>query len=80
VVAYRIGALAETIKDGVNGLLVEPRDYHGFAKAIQRLSDNPEEARAMGLAGQEKLKNLYSRTKWLDQIGLIYQKILNYPQ
>jgi glycosyltransferase involved in cell wall biosynthesis len=80
VVAYRIGALAETIQDGVNGLLVEPGDYHGFAKAIQRLSDNPEEARAMGLAGQEKLKNLYSRTKWLDQIGLIYQKILNYPQ
>ena len=80
VVAYRIGALAETIQDGVNGLLVEPRDNHGFTKAIQRLSDNPEEARAMGLAGQEKLKSLYSRTKWLDQIGLIYQKILNYPQ
>ena len=80
VVAYRIGALAETIQDGVNGLLVEPGDSHGFAKAIQRLSNNPEEARAMGLAGQDKLKSVYSRTKWLDKISLIYEKILNYPQ
>jgi len=80
VVAYRVGALAETIQDGVDGLLVEPGDRHGLAKAICRLSDNPDKARAMGIAGQEKLKNLYSRKKCLDQLSLIYQKILNYSE
>ena len=80
VVAYRIGALAETIEDGVNGLLMEPGDTKGLARAIQRLTDQPEEARAMGLAGHAKLKGLYSRSRWLDQMNLIYQEILNYPK
>lgn len=79
VVAYRIGALAETIEDGVNGLLVEPGDTLGLSKAIERLSNNPEEARQMGLAGEKRLKSVFARTVWLDRMDHIYQKTLSSP-
>lgn len=76
VIAYRIGALAETIEDGINGLLVDPHDTLGLAKAVERLSNNPSEACRMGIAGHEKLKSIYSRTAWVDQMTMIYQKTL----
>lgn len=79
VVAYRIGALAETIEDGVNGLLVEPGNTLGLAKAIERLSTSPEEARQMGLAGERRLKEVYGRDSWLDRMDQIYQKALGHP-
>lgn len=79
VVAYRIGALAETIEDGVNGLVVEPGNTLGLAKAIERLSTNPEEARQMGLAGERRLKQIYGRGRWLDLMDQIYQKALVRP-
>lgn len=79
VVAYRIGALAETIEHGVNGLLVEPGDRLGLAKAIERLVKNPEETRQMGMAGERRLKQVYDRPGWLDRMEQNYQKALGHP-
>ena len=78
VVAYRIGALAETVEDGVDGILVNPGDSPGLAQAMQRFSSNPEEARRMGLAGYEKLKRQYTRDLWLQRIGGVYQSVLSH--
>lgn len=78
VVAYRIGALAETIQDSVNGLLVAPGNTLGLAQAIERLCKNPEEARQMGLAGERRLKQVYARANWLDQVDQVYQKALEW--
>jgi glycosyltransferase involved in cell wall biosynthesis len=78
VVAYRIGALAETVADGVDGILVNPGDSPGLAQAMERFSSNPEEARRMGLAGYEKLKRQYTRDLWLQRIGGVYQSVLSH--
>lgn len=37
VIATKVGALIETVSDEINGLLVEPDDAEGFAKAMIRL-------------------------------------------
>jgi glycosyltransferase involved in cell wall biosynthesis len=37
VVATRVAAIPEMIEDGVNGILVPPRDPHALAEAIQKL-------------------------------------------
>jgi len=42
VVASRLGALAEVVHDGVDGLLVPPGDVDAWAAALQRLADSPE--------------------------------------
>jgi glycosyltransferase involved in cell wall biosynthesis len=54
VVGTRVGGIPDLIDDGVEGLLVEPRDPDGLATGIARLLDDPEEARRMGERGRER--------------------------
>ena len=42
VIASRIGGIPEMVRDGVNGLLVEPGDERAIAAAIERLRSSPE--------------------------------------
>ncbi len=41
VIATRLGALAEVVRDDVNGLLIPPGDVGAWAAACQRLADEP---------------------------------------
>jgi glycosyltransferase involved in cell wall biosynthesis len=68
VIASRIGALAEVVDDGRNGVLVPPGDVEALAQALRRLGD-PEEARRMAEATRvplaparhiERLEALYT--------------------
>jgi glycosyltransferase involved in cell wall biosynthesis len=76
VVAYQIGALAETIEDGVNGLLVEPGSTLGLAKAIEHLGTSPGETQKMGLAGYKKLTGSFTTNLWLDRMENVYRAVL----
>jgi glycosyltransferase involved in cell wall biosynthesis len=42
VIASRVGGIPEMIRDGVNGLLVEPGDEAGLGAAIERLRSSPD--------------------------------------
>ncbi|MCS7287413.1 MAG: glycosyltransferase, partial [Anaerolineae bacterium] len=42
VLASRLGALAERVRDGVDGLLLPPGDVVAWRAAIQRLIDDPD--------------------------------------
>jgi glycosyltransferase involved in cell wall biosynthesis len=79
VIAHRIGALAETVDDGINGLLVDPGDSQGLAKAIQRLLAEPEKVRQMGRAGYEKLKTVYGLELWRKKMNAVYQETQSGP-
>ncbi len=48
VVATRSGGVADAVKDGHTGLLVEPGDVEGIAVALLRLLTNPDLLRRMG--------------------------------
>ena len=53
VVASNISGIPEVVEDGVNGLLVPPRDPDAIAEAVQRLyRDPPLRARLAGNARQ----------------------------
>jgi L-malate glycosyltransferase len=56
IVATKAGGIPELVQDGDNGLLVEPADPAALALAIQRLADNPEESRNMGLRGRARME------------------------
>lgn len=55
IVATRVGGNGEIVADGVNGLLVPPRDPDALATALLALLDDPARAQAMGRAGREWL-------------------------
>lgn len=75
VVGFRIGALAETVDHGVNGLLVEPGNIPALAKAMEEMFANPERSQKMGKAGWDKLQSVFTKAGWLSRIDKIYQSL-----
>ncbi len=72
VVATRVGGIPELVQDGVTGLLVEPGDVAGFARAVSFLLLNPQEAEKMGQAGQERVLSRFSCEKIIEQFKTFY--------
>lgn len=56
VVASRVGGIPELVRDGIDGILVEPGDVRGLADAILRLLRDRELRARMGRAGQKRVK------------------------
>jgi glycosyltransferase involved in cell wall biosynthesis len=56
VVATQIAGIPELVESGVNGELVPPGNVAALAEALRKVLADPERARAMGLAGQAKVR------------------------
>lgn len=59
-VGTRVGAVPEIIEEGRTGLIVPPADPAALAAALDRLLDRPEEARAMGARGRERVRERFT--------------------
>ena len=55
VVASRIGAIPEVVRDGRDGLLVEPDDPEALADAVIRLLDDSALAERLVRSGRERV-------------------------
>jgi glycosyltransferase involved in cell wall biosynthesis len=53
LIASRVGGLPEIVRDGDNGLLIDPRSPDQLEQAILRLYQNPDLRRSMGARGRE---------------------------
>ena len=60
VVATRVNALPEVVRDGETGLLVEQKDPESLAGAIARLMDHPGEARRLGANAAALAADMFS--------------------
>ncbi len=60
VVAANVGAISESVADGVTGILVPPRDVGAFVAVTAELLDDPDRRRKMGRSGRERAERLYS--------------------
>lgn len=56
VLASNVGGIAEVVADGISGTLVPPADAGALAAALAGLLDDPPRARALGAAGQARVK------------------------
>jgi glycosyltransferase involved in cell wall biosynthesis len=66
VIASRVGGLAESVVEGVTGLLVAPGDAVALAQAIEQLVRAPELAASMAAHGRERVERNYT----LEQMAL----------
>jgi len=55
-----VGGLPEVVDSGTTGLVVEPRDVDGLARAIARLVLDDEERKRMGIAARARVVDMYS--------------------
>lgn len=60
VVATRVGGIPEVVVHDETGWLVPPRQPRALAEALRRLLEEPERARAFGLAGRRRVEARFS--------------------
>ena len=57
VVASRVGGIADLVRDGVNGILLDPDDHDGFADALVRLLTHRAEAERLAAAARPSVES-----------------------
>ena len=75
VVATRHGGLAEIIEDGVDGMLVDPGDSKGLAKALLEVLSDENLRIKLGSNARRKIESKYSWDVVIDKIVALYKTL-----
>ncbi|HEX2221769.1 MAG TPA: glycosyltransferase [Candidatus Limnocylindria bacterium] len=76
VVATAVGGIPEVVTDGVDGLLVPPRDPAALADALVRLARSPALRRRLGEAGRRTVEERFSLAAMVRRVEAIYEEEL----
>jgi glycosyltransferase involved in cell wall biosynthesis len=72
-VASDVPGCHDVVNDGVTGYLIEPKTTGELAVAMEKLIDDPDLRKRMGLAARERVARLYSEEMVIDKTLEIYQ-------
>jgi glycosyltransferase involved in cell wall biosynthesis len=75
VVATRVGAIPEVVREGIDGFLVEPGDVESLAARLKGLLRDPGAARAMGEAGRAAVAGRFSVDQSLERVRGLYAEL-----
>jgi glycosyltransferase involved in cell wall biosynthesis len=76
VIATRVGAIPNVIKDGENGLLVAPKDSEGLRNAIASLLSDPERRRRLGDQAHAWVSRNYTSEAMALRYREMYEEVL----
>jgi len=76
VVATRVGGLAELIEDGVDGLLVEPKNPQQIADAVCKLLQDADLRQRLALNARKKVVDRYSWKRQAEKVVTVYERLL----
>ncbi|MBK8846021.1 MAG: glycosyltransferase [Bacteroidetes bacterium] len=68
VIATYHGGIPDVIINNETGFLLEEYDIAGMAQAMLTLIDNKENAKKLGMAGRERIKNNFTMDKYISDI------------
>jgi len=77
IVASRVGGLAETVEEGVTGILVEPADPGKLAAGIIQLLGSPDQRTAFGEAGRAIVEAKYTADTMVERTIDVYQSVID---
>ncbi|MCW3094989.1 MAG: glycosyltransferase family 1 protein [Chthonomonadaceae bacterium] len=75
VVGYRSGGLPEIITEGVEGLLVPPKDITALADALITLLGDPQLRAEMGRRGRRRVLQQFNPQRQCAEVAEVYRKI-----
>jgi glycosyltransferase involved in cell wall biosynthesis len=78
VIATKVGGLAESVLDGVTGILVPPKDPAALVEAIAQLVQAPALAEEMGKQGRARVMEHFTLTQMAQHNESFYYELL-YP-
>ena len=76
IVATRIDGITEQITDGVEGILVPPREPIALAVAINKIIQDKELGRFLGLAARKKVEKEFTVEKMINETENVYHSLL----
>jgi D-inositol-3-phosphate glycosyltransferase len=76
VVAAAVGGLADTVVDGVTGILVPPRDPQALATALRELASDQIRCEGYGLAGRQRVLARYTWNRVAAETEAAYERVL----
>lgn len=77
IVASRVATIPEVVVDGETGVLVPAGDPLSLAEALAGLAQAPEQARAFGEAGRQRLRERFSIEKMVGDTELLYRELVD---
>jgi glycosyltransferase involved in cell wall biosynthesis len=75
-VSTPIAAIPELIQDGRNGLLVPPANTQALQSALEKLAQNPELRRQLGVAARATAESQYDLGRNLDKLASLWRRRL----
>jgi len=76
VVAYDVGGVSTWLVDGVTGLRVPRGDRDAFARALERLLDDPELATRLGRAARERVRAELGPRRHVERLEALFERVL----
>jgi glycosyltransferase involved in cell wall biosynthesis len=76
VVATRVGAIPDVVKDRVTGILIPPEDPEAIAKSIVRVLSDRKGAHNMAQKGFERVRDNFSSEKMASKYIMIYKELI----
>ncbi|MFH1459647.1 MAG: glycosyltransferase [Candidatus Omnitrophota bacterium] len=73
IIGTTIGGIPEIIQNGINGILIEPKNSGSLASAINSMLDDFNKAKTMGATGRKIVEAKFSQEKMLQKISGLYQ-------
>ena len=75
VIGANMGSTPSVIRDGVDGLLVDPRDPEQIGQAVVQLLKNPAERARLGQAGRTRTVSEFTWDRVIDKIEGLYKQL-----
>jgi glycosyltransferase involved in cell wall biosynthesis len=76
VVSTRVGGMPSVVDDGT-GLLVDPEDEEGFARALERVLLDDGLKRKLGQGGAGRARSEFSLARLVENIDSLYRRLIN---
>jgi len=76
VVASRVGGMTDAVTDGVDGLLLPPRDETAWLDALESLLGDPQAALRLGEAARRTVQERFTVQRELEQTLAVYRELI----
>lgn len=80
VVATAVNGVPDLVEPGVTGLLAEPNDPAGLARAVLWMLDHPGEARRMAVQGRHRVRSHFAPAQMCRALDETYRELLGLPE
>jgi len=73
-VSTRVAGIPELIRDGLDGLLVPASSVEALAAALERLSEDSQLRRSLGVAGRKRVLGLYNLPQNVSLLARVFRE------